>query len=402
VPEASSVRRNTGIGELDRILGGGLVTGSLVLLGGAPGIGKSTLMLQAAHRLASSATPVLYVSGEESLAQIQSRAGRLGLANPDLWLLSETRLEAVLAAVEERSPSILVVDSIQTTSKDDVPGAAGSVSQIRESAAELLRLAKGRGLTVFLLGHVTKDGDLAGPRVLEHIVDTVLYFEAERTDIHRLLRAVKNRFGPTNEVGVFRMTGAGLEEVANPSELFLGDAETPREPGSAVTAALEGTRPLLAEVQALVSRTLFGLPRRQVSGVDYNRAMILIAVLDKRCGVGLDSQDVYVNVTGGLSLKEPSADLAIAAAVAGAAVDRTVPAKTVWIGEVGLGGELRAVPQMADRLAEAAKLGFERAVLPRSAERGLRAPAGLALLFARTLAEALSLGRVVPSESVRT
>ncbi len=385
-------RRTTGIGEFDRILGGGLWPGSLVLLGGAPGIGKSTLMLQAADRLARPDFPVLYVSGEESPAQVKGRAARLGLRNGALFLISETDLTKILEVAEAVKPRAIVVDSVQTVHKPDLGGAPGSVAQIRECAAELLHLAKGRGIGVFLLGHVTKEGDLAGPRVLEHMVDTVLYFETERQDVYRVLRAVKNRFGQTNEIGVFEMTGRGLAEVANPSALFLGAHEDPPPAGSAVLAAMEGTRPLLVEVQALVSRTLFGMPRRQMSGVDYNRTILLIAVLDKRCGFHLDSQDVYVNATGGLDMREPAADLAVAAAVAGAFLDRPIPAGTLWLGEVGLGGELRPVPQTAERLAEAAKLGFTRAIVPRArGGRERESPAGLDVRAAGTLAEALAL-----------
>jgi len=382
-------REATGIGEFDRILGGGVWPGSLVLLGGAPGIGKSTLILQVAHRLAKPDRRVLYVSGEESLGQVKGRAARLGVQNDDLLLLSETSLEKILEAVRNEQPKYLVLDSIQTVYKADLTGAPGSVGQVRECAAELMHLAKGLGITVFLLGHVTKEGDLAGPRVLEHIVDTVLYFEAERHQIHRILRAVKNRFGPTNEIGVFEMTAEGLTEVSNPSLLFLGEHAGGFPAGLAVTAAMEGTRPLLVEVQALVSRTLFGMPRRQMSGVDYNRTMLLIAVLDKRCGLHLDSQDVYVNVTGGLEVREPAADLGIALAVAGAYLDRPMKDKTLCLGEVGLGGELRPVGQTADRLAEARKLGFERVVLPRASVKNLKAPTGLALFPAASVSEAM-------------
>jgi DNA repair protein RadA/Sms len=389
VAPESGRRLPTGLGEFDRILGGGVWPGSLILLGGAPGIGKSTLMMQVASRLATPERPVLYVSGEESLGQVQGRASRLGVSNDELLLLSETNLENILEAVRAHEPKTLVLDSIQTVYKGELQGAPGSVAQIRECAAELLHLAKGLGLTVFVLGHVTKEGDLAGPRVLEHMVDTVLYFETERQQVHRVLRAFKNRFGPTNEIGVFEMTAAGLAEVSNPSELFLGEHGAASPSGTAVLAAMEGTRPLLVEVQALVSRTLFGMPRRQVAGVDYNRAMLLIAVLDKRCGLNLESQDVYVNVTGGLQIREPSADLGIAVAVAGACLDRPAPARTVFIGEVGLGGELRAVPQPSERLQEARKLGFDTAVLPRASQKGLRVPSGLTVKPAASLAEAL-------------
>lgn len=398
-PSPESVRRLfTGIGEFDRILGGGLCPGSLVLLGGAPGIGKSTLMLQVAHRLARPEFPVLYVSGEESPAQVKGRAARLGVKNESLFLLSETDLVKIVAAVDAVKPGALVVDSVQTVHHPDVSGAPGAVGQIRECAAELLHMAKGRGLSVFLLGHVTKEGDLAGPRVLEHMVDTVLYFETERQDVHRILRAVKNRFGPTNEIGVFEMTGRGLVAVENPSELFLGIRGAATPAGTAVMATLEGTRPLLVEVQALTSRTLFGMPRRQMAGVDYNRTLLLVAVLEKRCGLALDGQDVYVNVTGGLEVKEPGADLAIAAAVASAFLDRPTPRGTLWLGEVGLGGELRPVFQTAERLAEAAKMGFDRAIVPRSPGRAPEVPTGMAVRFVETLSEALKQGHLLVGE----
>lgn len=388
--KASEVsRRPTGIGEFDRILGGGLVPGSLVLLGGAPGIGKSTLMLQAANRLAALDFPVLYISGEESPEQVRGRSVRLGAENPSLLFASETDLEKILDAVRETKPRALVVDSVQTVNKASLPGGPGSVAQIRECAAELLHLAKGEGLGVFLLGHVTKEGDLAGPRVLEHMVDTVLYFETEREDVHRVLRAVKNRFGPTNEIGVFEMTGRGLAEVTNPSALFLGERDGAAPAGTSVLAALEGTRPLMVEIQALVARTAFGMPRRQVSGVDYNRAVLLIAVLDRRCGFSLESQDVYVKATGGIDVREPASDLAVCAAVASAAADKPLPARTVWLGEVGLGGELRSVPQVSERLAEAAKLGFQKAIVPASALRGRTGPAGMEVVGVCHLSDAL-------------
>ena len=397
--KASDVhRRPTGIGEFDRILGGGLVPGSLVLLGGPPGIGKSTLMLQAADRLAAPDFPVLYVSGEESPEQVRSRSVRIGVENPSLLFASETDLEKIVAAVRESKPRALVVDSVQTVHKAELGGAPGAVAQIRECSAELLHLAKGEGLGVFLLGHVTKDGDLAGPRVLEHMVDTVLYFETERQEVHRVLRAIKNRFGPTNEIGVFEMTAKGLVEVTNPSALFLGEREGPAPAGTSVLAALEGTRPLMVEIQALVVRTLFGMPRRQVSGVDYNRASLLIAVLDRRCGFHLDSQDVYVKATGGIDVREPASDLAVCAAVASAVTDRPLPQRTVWVGEVGLGGELRAVPHVLERLTEAAKLGFTTAIVPANALRGRTAPAGMAVHSVGSLSDALRVAGLSPGE----
>jgi DNA repair protein RadA/Sms len=388
----SALRRPTGLAEFDRILGGGAWPGSMVLLGGAPGIGKSTLMLQAAARLAAPEHLVLYVSGEESPSQIKGRGDRLGIKNEHLLLASETDLGRILSLVEELSPRTLVIDSIQTVYKAEQPGMPGAVGQIRECAAELLHLAKGKGITVFVLGHVTKDGELAGPRVLEHIVDTVLYFETEERQVHRVLRAVKNRFGPTNEIGVFEMTARGLTEISNPSELFLGGAAGECPPGAAVAAVMEGTRPLLVEVQALVARTAFGMPRRQVSGLDYNRVLILIAVLAKRCGVPLDSQDVYVNAAGGLKVDEPASDLAVAMAMASAAADTALPKRILWVGEVGLGGEVRIVSQIQDRLAEAARLGFDRAVIPPSGLKNLVVPAGLKVETVKTLPDALRIG----------
>ena len=359
-------RIRTGIGEFDRMIGGGIVPGSLVLLGGPPGIGKSTLMLQVAARLGAQ-RKVLYVSGEESQEQVKSRADRLGVKPAQLYMLSETSVENILEAANKVEPEILVIDSIQTTYRADLSSAPGSVGQVRECAAEFLRLAKSRRMTVFLLGHVTKEGDLAGPRVLEHIVDTVLYFESERHQTYRILRAYKNRFGPTSEIGLFEMREAGLEEVANPSQMFL--QEHRRGPGSAIVATMEGSRPILLEIQALVSRTYFGLPRRQVTGVDLNRVLLIIAVLEKRVGLNLSSQDVFVNVTGGAKLREPAIDLGIACAIAGAFGNLAMDADGAFVGEVGLGGEVRNVGQVLERLKESERLGLSWAVIPK---RGLK------------------------------
>jgi len=364
VQVAPLVRAPTGIVEFDRVLGGGVVPGSLVLLGGPPGIGKSTLMLQVADGLTRSKGKGLYISGEESLQQVKDRAHRLELKVPALSLVSETELSKIVDALDKVSPTFCVVDSIQTTYREDMSSAPGSVGQVRECAAELLRLAKSRGITVFVLGHVTKDGDLAGPRVLEHMVDTVLYFESEREQVFRLLRSYKNRFGPTHEVGVFRMTGRGLEGVKSPSEIFLN--ERTNAPGSVVVASLEGTRPLMLEVQALVSRTHFGFPKRMVTGFDANRALLLIAVLEKRLGLHLESEDVFVNIVGGVKIKEPAIDLGVALAIASAHRNQTLDPATLWIGEVGLGGEIRSVGALAMRLAEAAQLGFKRAIVPQT------------------------------------
>ncbi len=357
-------RLRTGIGELDRVLGGGVVPGSLVLIGGDPGIGKSTLLAQAAQALAASG-PVLYVSAEESAAQVKLRADRLGLRGDGLLLWSETDLSAVQAELAAVEPRVLVVDSIQTVYLPELESAPGSVAQVRECGARLMTIAKGRGIAVFLVGHVTKDGSLAGPRVLEHLVDTVLYFEGEPHHAYRVLRAVKNRFGSTNEIGVFQMGERGLAEVRNPSGFFL--AERPKDaPGSVIVAGLEGTRPLLLELQALVAPAAFGTPRRTVLGADYNRVCLLLAVLDKRAGVPLGTQDVFVNVAGGGRIVEPAADLGVVLAAASSYMDRPVRGEVVVAGEVGLTGEVRAVSGLAARLAEAAALGFHQAVVPRS------------------------------------
>ena len=361
---SSFARVATGIGEFDRMIGGGIVPGSLVLLGGAPGIGKSTLMLQVSAAL-SQKSRVLYISGEESLSQVKARADRLGVRSSALYLVSETNLENMLAAVEKTTPHYVIVDSIQTTYRADLSSAPGSVGQIRECAAEFLRLAKSKGMTVFLLGHVTKEGDIAGPRVLEHIVDTVLYFETERQQVFRILRAYKNRFGPTSEIGVFEMRSTGLCEITNPSQLFLGERSL-NAPGSIVTTTMEGTRPLLLEVQSLVTRTNFGFPKRMVTGYDAGRVTILIAVLEKRIGLNLETQDVFVNVVGGLKIKETGIDLATACAIASAHSNFVCSPKCVVVGEVGLAGEVRSIAMLAERLSEAEKLGFERAIVPQS------------------------------------
>jgi DNA repair protein RadA/Sms len=360
-----TMRRRTGIGELDRVLGGGVVPGSLVLIGGDPGIGKSTLLLQAARALAEAAPPVLYVSAEESAAQVKLRAERMGVAADGLLLWAEGDLGAVQAAVDDLKPRTLIIDSIQTVFLPDLESAPGSVAQVRECGARLMTLAKGAGIATFLVGHVTKEGAIAGPRVLEHLVDTVLYFEGEQHHAYRVLRAVKNRFGSTNEIGVFQMSDRGLSEVANPSGLFL--AERPHDvPGSVIVSSLEGTRPLLLELQALVSPASFGTPRRTVLGVDYNRACLLLAVLEKRVGVPLGSQDVFINVAGGGRVTEPAGDLGVVIAAASSYMDRPARGDVLVMGEVGLTGEIRAVTGMEARVKEAAALGFREAVVPRS------------------------------------
>ncbi|RPH70048.1 MAG: DNA repair protein RadA [Myxococcaceae bacterium] len=379
-------RRHTGIGELDRVLGGGVVPGSLVLLGGDPGIGKSTLLLSAVERLAA-AGPVLYVSGEESLRQTKMRADRLGVRSPAVHLFAETDAEKVLAAAESLRPAALVIDSIQTMFLAELGSAPGTLSQVREVAGRLMAHAKRSGVPTFLVGHVTKDGSIAGPRVLEHMVDTVLYFEGERGHPFRILRAHKNRFGSTNEIGVFEMKGSGLEEVSDPSALFL--AERPAgKPGSAVTATLSGTRPLLVEVQALVAPTGYGTARRTAIGVDGNRVALLAAVLEKKEDVQLTGCDTFVNVAGGMTLSEPAVDLAVCAALVSSLRNLAVPQDVLVLGEVGLAGEVRAVAQVEPRLAEAGKMGFVRAVLPKGSARRVESR-GVKLLPVETLGEAL-------------
>ncbi|MBK9516663.1 MAG: DNA repair protein RadA [Anaeromyxobacter sp.] len=383
-------RLKTGIGELDRVLGGGVVPGSLVLLGGDPGIGKSTLILAALDRLARAAAPrpVLYVSGEESARQVKLRADRLGALAPTLQVLAETDATKVLHAAEVLQPAAMVIDSIQTQYLPELSSAPGTVTQIRESTARLMAFAKTTETPVFLIGHVTKDGAIAGPRVLEHMVDTVLYFEGGGAHPYRILRAHKNRFGSASEIGVFEMKAGGLSEVPNPSALFL--AERPLDaPGSAVTAVLNGTRTVLVEIQALVAPTTFGTPRRTALGVDSNRVALLAAVLEKKVGLELLSCDLFVNVAGGLEVDDPAADLATIAALASSFRNQAIAGRTLLLGEVGLAGEVRAVSQPELRLAEAARLGFGRALLPAANTRHVLAPAGLELVGVETVAEAL-------------
>ena len=377
------------ITEFSRVLGGGLVPGSLVLLGGEPGIGKSTLLLDVAALVANQHGLALYVSGEESARQIKMRADRMDIQADDLFLVTETNLSVILTHVEKLKPAMLIVDSIQTTYDDALTSTAGSVSQVRECASRFQELAKLNGVTVFLVGHVTKEGAIAGPRVLEHIVDTVLYLEGDPFHRYRLLRSVKNRFGATSEVGVFEMAERGMVEVTNPSEAFLAERQV-NAPGSAIAVTIEGTRPLLVEVQALASSTTFSNPRRTANGVDYNRLLLLTAVLTRRVNVPLYDKDVFLNVIGGLQIDEPAADLAIAIALTSSVKDRPIHADMAFVGEVGLSGELRAVSQLEVRLREAAKLGFKRCVVPRpTRESGLTIPDGLEVIGCRTLAEAI-------------
>jgi len=380
-------RQSCGIAELDRVLGGGLVSGSMVLIGGDPGIGKSTLLLQASAHLSRSAGTVLYVSAEESAQQIKLRAMRMGIDAEDLYLLAETAVERIIAQIQHLKPRAVIVDSIQTVFTGAIESAPGSVSQVRESAGRLMLTAKGSGIPIFLVGHVTKDGSLAGPRVLEHLVDTVLYFEGDAGHAFRILRAVKNRFGSTNEIGVFEMKDIGLCEVKNPSELFL--AERPLGvSGSVVVASLEGSRPLLVELQALVTSSSYGTPRRTTIGIDHNRLALLVAVLEKKVGLHLSGQDIFLNAAGGVRLNEPSADLAIVMAVASSHLDKTVDPQTVFLGEVGLSGEVRGISQPELRVKEAAKLGFTRCILPAGNLRQVKVK-GVELVGVRNVDEAL-------------
>jgi len=379
-----------GISEFDRVLGGGLVSGSMVLIGGDPGIGKSTLLLQASAHLSKSSGAVLYVSAEESTEQIKLRSMRMGVDADELYLLAETNIERITAHITAMKPRTVIIDSIQTVFTSAIESAPGSVSQVRESAGRLMTLAKGSGVPIFLVGHVTKDGALAGPRVLEHLVDTVLYFEGDCGHAYRILRAVKNRFGSTNEIGVFEMKESGLCEVRNPSELFLSERPT-GVPGSVVVAALEGTRPLLVELQALVSTTSFGNPRRTTIGVDHNRLALLVAVLEKKVGLHLSGQDIFLNAAGGVRLNEPSADLGIVAVVASSHLDRIVDPQTVFIGEVGLSGEVRAISQPEIRIREALKLGFTRCILPAGNLKQVKVK-GIELVGVKSVNEALDKG----------
>jgi len=380
-------RFSTGIGELDRVLGGGAVLGSVILVGGNPGIGKSTLMLQVCSQMGKFAK-VLYVTGEESITQVKMRAERLGAEAPELYILAETVLDDIIESAGGLSPDVLVIDSVQTLYSGDVTSSPGSVSQVRECAAQLVRLAKEKGITVFLIGHVNKEGAIAGPKVLEHMVDCVLYFEGERDLAYRILRSAKNRYGSTNEIGVFEMLSDGLREVDNPSEMLISGRPL-NTPGSCVTCVMEGSRPLLAEIQALLAKSSYNVPRRTANGVDYNRAMLLMAVVERRGGLEVSGCDAYINVTGGISLNEPGADLATVLAIASSLKDKPLPDDLVALGEIGLTGEIRPVNAVEQRLAEISRLGFRKCILPYKG-RGKYAAAGqLELIPVKTVREAL-------------
>jgi DNA repair protein RadA/Sms len=387
VETAQGIRLSSGIDEFDRVLGGGVVPGSLVLLGGEPGIGKSTLLLQAAAHFAREIGPVLYASGEESEHQIKSRGDRLGVGAAALYLLSETCIERILEEIARLKPTLVVIDSVQTVWSNKFQSAPGSIGQVREAATQFLFAAKGQNVPTVLVGHVTKDGNLAGPKVLEHVVDTVLYFEGERHHAHRVVRAVKNRFGAVSELGVFEMTGTGLRPVPNPSKLFLSERAS-GTPGSAVLCCVEGSRPILVEVQALVSTSTYGNARRMAIGIDQNRLSLLLAVLEKRAGLSLAGDDVYVNIAGGMTVEEPAADLSVIAAVASSVRNRGLAPSTALFGEVGLSGEIRGIPQAALRVREAVQMGFTRIVLPAANLEGSK-DSQIDLVGVRTVGEAL-------------
>ena len=388
IQDSSELRFTTGLTELDRVLGGGAVRGSLVLVSGAPGIGKSTLLLQICKQI-SRGMKVLYVSGEESESQLKLRAKRLSVDGDSLLLLCETSMDNILAAAEQTAPDVLIVDSIQTLYTEDKTSSPGSIAQVRDCTMRLMQYCKLSGVTVFVVGHINKEGAIAGPKVLEHMVDCVLYFEGEEHTSYRLLRAAKNRFGSTNEIGVFEMDDSGLREVPNPSEMLLSGRPL-GTPGTCVACVMEGTRPILAEIQALVAPTTFNMPRRTSNGFDFNRAAMLLAVLERRGGLRFGNADVYLNVIGGLRLDEPAADLAVAIAVASAAADKPVSDQLAAVGEVGLTGEIRAVGQLSQRLSEIRRLGFTQCLVPR-AVRDLRAPEGLELLRVRNIREAMAV-----------
>ena len=381
-------RQTTQSGELDRVLGGGIVPGSLVLVGGDPGIGKSTLLLQVCRNLAEKQVSVLYISGEDSLRQIKLRANRIGQFTDKMQLLCETNLEVIREVIERRKPDVVVIDSIQTMFHEDVSSAPGSVSQVRESTNILMQIAKGMGVSIFIVGHVTKEGNVAGPRVLEHMVDTVLYFEGDRHASYRILRAVKNRFGSTNEIGVFEMCNTGLEEVKNPSEYMLNGRPEDAS-GSVVACSMEGTRPILVEIQALVCQSNFGIPRRTAVGTDFNRVNLLMAVLEKKVGLRLAASDAYVNIAGGMKMTEPAIDLGICLAIVSSAKDIVIPDNVMVFGEVGLSGEIRAVNMAGQRVQEAKKLGFGTVVLPEVCRSSVGKVEGINLVYVSQIRDAI-------------
>ena len=383
-------RIHTKIKELDRVLGGGIVPGSLILVGGDPGIGKSTLLLQVCQQLSGEKRQVLYISGEESLKQIKLRANRMGEFKEDLFLLCETNLEIIRDIIEKRKPEIVVIDSIQTMYSEEVASAPGSVSQVRESTNVLMQLAKGLGISIFIVGHVTKEGTVAGPRVLEHMVDTVLYFEGDRHASYRILRGVKNRFGSTNEIGVFEMRQTGLVEVENPSEFML-NGKPEHASGSVVACSIEGTRPILIEIQALVCNSNFGMPRRTAAGTDYNRVNLLMAVLEKRLGLHLSNYDAYVNIAGGVKMKEPTIDLGIVMAIVSSYKNHPIDEKTIVFGEVGLSGEVRAVSMPEQRVAEAKKLGFETCIIPEVSKDMVKGVQGINIIGVKNIGDVVGL-----------
>lgn len=385
-----SDRVPTGLAELDRVLGGGVMAGSLTLVGGDPGIGKSTLLLQVCRNMANAGHKVLYISGEESLKQIKLRANRIGEFQDTMLLLCETNLELIEDAIKQAQPEIVIIDSIQTMYQESVSSAPGSVSQVREATSVFLQLAKGMGISIFIVGHVTKEGTVAGPRVLEHMVDTVLYFEGDRHASYRILRGVKNRFGSTNEIGVFEMRKEGLVEVANPSEFML-NGKPEGASGSVVVCSVEGTRPILIEIQALVCRTNFGIPRRQTTGTDFNRVNLLMAVLEKRLGIQIGDCDAYVNIAGGMKVNEPAIDLGIIMAIVSSYKNRPIDEKTLVFGEVGLSGEVRAVSQVQQRVQEAKKLGYNTVVLPKVSAEGLENIKGIKLIGVAGIGEAIDI-----------
>jgi DNA repair protein RadA/Sms len=383
-------RMKTKIEELDRVLGGGIVSGSLVLVGGDPGIGKSTLLLQVCRQLAREQKKVLYISGEESVKQIKLRANRMGEFNDNLLLLCETNLETIRQVIERESPAVAVIDSIQTMYSEEVASAPGSVSQVREATNTLMQLAKGLNITIFIVGHVTKEGTVAGPRVLEHMVDTVLYFEGDRHASYRILRGVKNRFGSTNEIGVFEMQETGLEEVANPSEYML-NGRPENASGSVVACSMEGTRPILMEIQALVCKSNFGMPRRTAAGTDYNRVNLLMAVLEKRIGLPLSNYDAYINIAGGIRMNEPAVDLGIVMAIVSSYKNRPISEGTIVFGEVGLSGEVRAVSMPEQRVAEARKLGFQTCIMPEVSKSMVKNVNGIEIIGVKSVNQAMNL-----------